>query len=123
MHSDGLALFRGTAMKFRLVLVLLCGALCLSGAAHAQDPKDAREWFAFNQKAFPSAKHLVVDVELRTGETEYVRYQVDRTPELWRIHMRDGDTFVGIPRKPWLKSEDWGYTGIPVAWRYSVARR
>ena len=99
-------------MKTQGLLFLILS--CTAARASAHDTWEPAKLFKFNQMAVPAAVHLAVDVEMRTGENDYVRYHCDRTRDLVRIRMRNGDTFVITHHKPWLRSQDWAYSGTPV---------
>lgn len=78
----------------------------------AQEPTLASDNLKFTKSVIEKSQ-LTANVSLRTGQSEYLRYRFDRSPDLERITLPD---FIAVkPKgKGWVKSDDWGKIGDPV---------
>lgn len=93
-----------------LILSLLAPVLL-----QAQDPNLAPDNLKFSRGLF-ATNHLVVRGTMtRIQQDESMRFQYDRLLEVKRIATQDGLSYAQPKGQGWLKSKDWGKTGLPVS--------
>lgn len=103
-------------MRVGLFSMLLLGG---AAAVRAQEPSLAPADLDFTRE-IAATYHWVAWVSLEMEENTYTNYQYDRYPDrpsapgVERIKADEG-VFARAKGKPWLRSDDWGDTGTPVA--------
>jgi hypothetical protein len=87
-----------------LVPTLLCG----------QDPNLVTDNLQYSRELF-ATNHLVMHVTTERGSQQQgAQYRYDRLAEVKRIAEEDGMTYAQLKGQAWLKSKDWGKSGLSV---------
>jgi len=102
-----------TIREFMNRIAFLAVFLILPLGLRAQDPNLAPDDLKFTQ-GVADANHLIAQVRLQVGENDFVRFRYDRYPELKQIKDENGFAYTQLKGKEWMKSDDWGKTGVPV---------
>ena len=94
-----------------------CCAIILSAASVAHGATDAElfnDYLKYSQEV--AAKHHLIaraEFEPESGKGKPVEFRYDRYPELVRIQLANGASYVRKKGGKWIKSDDWGKTGKP----------
>ena len=94
-------------------------AIILSAASMAGGATDAELFNAFLKysQEVAAKHHLIVRAEFEpeSGKGKPVEFRYDRYPEIERMQLPNGASYVRKKDGKWMKSEDWRKTGEPAA--------
>lgn len=96
----------------RLLPSLACvaTALLLASGARADENKNVTDALNFT-RGFAEKHHLVAAVQMRDRKGKITAFQYDRVADVERLR-KNGDTFARKEGGSWIKSDDWGRTGL-----------
>jgi len=77
----------------------------------AQNPEKALDDLACSEAAI-KANHLMAFTHMEVAEDQFVQYRYDRYPDAERITLSDGAAYARKTKGRWMKSDDWGKTGV-----------
>jgi hypothetical protein len=84
-------------------------------ASHEYDAKLFADYLKYSREV-AAKHHLIVRAHFDRGSSKAkeIEFRYDRYPEVERMQLPSGASYVRKKDKAWIKSDDWGETGKPV---------
>ena len=86
--------------------------LALAAGAHADDAELFNEYLKYSQQV-AAKHHLIVQAEFEreSSKAKKIAFRYDRYPQIERMQLPSGASYVRKKGAKWIKSDDWGETG------------
>lgn len=88
----------------------------IAQTVHADDAELFYDYLKYSQE-IAAKHHLIVQAEFEreAANAKKIAFRYDRYPEIERMQLPSGATYVRKKAAKWIKSDDWGKTGKPAA--------
>lgn len=100
-------------MRARAAALTTAGVLAaFSRTARADDAELFNQYLKYSQEV-AAKHHLIVraEFERESSKAKKIAFRYDRYPELERMQLPNGASYVRKKRAKWITSDDWGKTG------------
>jgi hypothetical protein len=96
------------------IVLLTTLSIFASAARAADDAQLFNDYLKYSQEV-AAKHHLIVRAHFdgEQSKAKAIEFRYDRYPELERVQLPDGASYVRKKGASWIKSDDWGETGKP----------